>query len=248
MHKIILLGLSITILTSCGNNSGSESTSAGSATSDQSNAATTSGADTSTTTSGSTAGNSFQGAMNKMMQQMHSMKMTEDPDHDFAMMMKSHHQGAIDMSNIEISQGKNEDLKQVAQKIITDSQKNIGELENFLSSHQPDSKSDYAKRTMDKMMSNASNMNMNHGGDIDQQFAMMMAMHHQEGIDMARDYLKSAKEEQTKKVANSTIKANSEDLKTLEKHQGSHSSGTSGHDMSNMKSGDTGATADHSGH
>ncbi|OLY94558.1 Uncharacterized conserved protein, DUF305 family [Cnuella takakiae] len=226
MHKIILLGLSISILISCGNNSGSESISAGSTTSDQSNAATTS-----TTTSGTTADNSFQGATNKMMQQMHTMKMTEDPDHDFAMMMKAHHQGAIDMSNIELSQGKNEELKQVAQKVITDSQKDISQLDNFLSSYQPDTKSNYAKRIMDKMMSNASNMNMNHGGDIDQQFAMMMAMHHQEGIDMAKDYLKSAKEEQTKKVANSTIKANSEDLKTLKKHQGSHSSGMAGHDM-----------------
>lgn len=222
MHKIILVGLSFAVLTSCSDNNGGNTTAVSEDASNSSQANTAApaldNAGSSTDTSNMDSDTSFQGVMNKMMQQMHSMKMTEDPDHDFAMMMKQHHQGAIDMSNIEIAQGKNAELKQVAQKIITDSQKDISDINAFLSSHQPDSKSDFAKRTTDKMMSNSSNMNMGYGGDIDQQFAMMMAMHHQEGIDMARDYLKSAKEEQTKKVANSTIKANSEDIKTLKKH------------------------------
>lgn len=39
-------------------------------------------------------------AMMKMMDKMKSMKMSGDPDHDFAMMMAEHHQGSIDMSEI----------------------------------------------------------------------------------------------------------------------------------------------------
>jgi uncharacterized protein (DUF305 family) len=169
----------------------------------------------------------FTAAMNKMMQDMHSMKMTEDPDHDYAMMMKSHHMGAIEMSNIELSRGANAELKQVAQKIIDDSQKDIQDLDSFLNTHQANSKSDYAKRTMEKMMSGSSQMNMGQSSDIDQQFASMMAMHHQHGIDMSKDYLKDSKEAEIKKVANRVIKTNSADLTKLKKYKGSGTRDTS---------------------
>lgn len=177
---------------------------------------------------------SFKGVMDKMMQDMHSVPMTNDPDHDFATMMKHHHQGAIDMSNIELTQGTNAELKQVAQKMITDAQKDITDLNAFISSHQPSGQSDFSKNQMDKMMKSMS-MNMQPSGNIDQDFAMMMTMHHQEGIDMAKDYLKVGKAAETKKVANNTIKSNSEDLKKLKSHSGS----TAGHDMSQMEEGNT---------
>lgn len=175
----------------------------------------------------------FMASMNKMMQGMMSMKMTEDPDHDFAMMMKTHHQGAIEMSNIEMQQGKNDELKQVAQKIIDDSKKDIADLDKFLSSHAASKKSDFAKKSMEMMHKDAS-MQMQHSGDIDQQFASMMAKHHRDGIDMAKLYLKSATQKETKTVANRTIKANSEDLAKLEKHTSEGSKHTdTGTDHSN---------------
>ena len=75
------------------------------------------------------------------------------------------------------------------------------------------------------------NMDMKESGDVDKDFAMMMAMHHQDGIQMAKDYLKVGTAEETKKVANNTIKSNGEDLKTLKAHS---SMDMSGHDMKNM--------------
>ena len=36
---------------------------------------------------------------------MESMKMTGDTDRDFATMMKAHHQGAIDMAQMELQNG-----------------------------------------------------------------------------------------------------------------------------------------------
>lgn len=45
-------------------------------------------------------------SMQSGMSQMMSMKMTGDPDHDFAMMLKMHHQGAVEMADLEIKQGK----------------------------------------------------------------------------------------------------------------------------------------------
>lgn len=45
------------------------------------------------------ASNAMMKAMQSGMNQMMSMKMTGDPDHDFAMMMKMHHQGAVEMAD-----------------------------------------------------------------------------------------------------------------------------------------------------
>lgn len=50
------------------------------------------------------ASNAMMKAMQSGMSQMMSMKMTGDPDQDFAMM---HHQSAVKMSDLEIKQGKN---------------------------------------------------------------------------------------------------------------------------------------------
>jgi uncharacterized protein (DUF305 family) len=229
MKKIALFVLTSSLLFSACNSGDSGSETSATDTVAQSDTAMSTGMDTSMSSS-----MPFMAVMNKMMQDMHSIKMTEDPDHDFAMMMKHHHQGGIEISNIELSRGTNSEAKQVAQKIIDDSQKDIRDLDSFLNSHQPVSKSDFAKKTMDKMMSHSSQMNMTHGGDIDQQFAMMMTMHHQHGIDMSKDYLKSAKEAATKKVANRVIKTNTEDIKKLSKWQGINISDTSKSKMSHQ--------------
>ena len=47
------------------------------------------------------------------------MPMSGDPDVDFAMMMRIHHQGAIDMANAELSNGKDPQMKKMAKAIET---------------------------------------------------------------------------------------------------------------------------------
>jgi uncharacterized protein (DUF305 family) len=58
-------------------------------------------------------------AMNKMMADM-AVAPTGDVDHDFVAMMVPHHQGAIDMSQLELRYGHNAQLQEVAQEIIVD--------------------------------------------------------------------------------------------------------------------------------
>ena len=74
----------------------------------------------------------MQSSMKSMMSKMDSMKMTGNVDRDFAMMMKEHHQGAIAMAQIEIKNGKDKKLQQMAQKIIRDQEKEIKELDHWL--------------------------------------------------------------------------------------------------------------------
>lgn len=219
------LGIFLSILViACNDNSG---TTVDEGTSDTSNANTSTGTTDTAASSATTTPATFDAVMSKMMQDMHSMTMTNDVDHDFAMMMKRHHEGAIEMANMELSNGTNAELKQAAQKMIDDARKDNTELTDFLGKHQASSgNSDYAKKAMDIMMKGSS---MNHTGNTDQQFAVMMAMHHQHGIDMSKEYLKLAKEQQTKKVANNTIKSNSEDLKVLKNWKSNNKSDTTGH-------------------
>lgn len=69
----------------------------------------------------------------KMMEDMTAMKSTGDPDMDFAMMMMPHHQGAIDMAEVQLKYGKDPTLKEMARKIIEAQKAEIEEFEKWRS-------------------------------------------------------------------------------------------------------------------
>lgn len=73
--------------------------------------------------------------MTDMETKMKNMKMTGNLEHDFATMMIDHHQSAIEMADAEITHGKVAEVKTIAEKIKTVSQKEIDELKVWLSSH-----------------------------------------------------------------------------------------------------------------
>ena len=81
---------------------------------------------------GMAAGGDMQGSMKGMMKHMESMKMTGDMDLDFATMMKMHHQGAIDMAQIELQSGKDAKMRAMAKGIIKAQQKEIKEFDKWL--------------------------------------------------------------------------------------------------------------------
>ena len=85
--------------------------------------------------SGMADGGDMKGSMMGMMKNMESMKTTGDTDHDFAMMMKMHHQGAIDMAQMELKSGKDASLKAMATKIIEAQQKEIKQFDQWLAKH-----------------------------------------------------------------------------------------------------------------
>lgn len=74
-------------------------------------------------------------SMMKGMKDMESMPATGDTDHDFAMMMKKHHQSALDMANVELQQGKDPKLRSMAKGIITSQKKEIKEFDRWLAKH-----------------------------------------------------------------------------------------------------------------
>jgi uncharacterized protein (DUF305 family) len=74
----------------------------------------------------------YMDAHHKMMSSMEKMKPSGDPDKDFLTMMIPHHQGAIDMAEVQVKYGKDEKVKAMAQKIIDDQEREIAEMKKML--------------------------------------------------------------------------------------------------------------------
>jgi uncharacterized protein (DUF305 family) len=70
--------------------------------------------------------------MKENNEKMSSMAMTGNPDVDFAQMMRIHHQGAIDMAQGQLRDGKDPQLLKMAKEIISAQKKEIAVLDAFL--------------------------------------------------------------------------------------------------------------------
>lgn len=210
---LILLGLGVAI-TAC--NSNSETSDTQTDTSHQHTTATTD-------TSGSTGNNhmmQMHDAMNNMMQQMQGMKSTGDADYDFAMMMKHHHQGAVDMAKVELAGGTDEQLKQMSQKLIDEQQKENAQFDQFMQGKQQSGSSDYGQKAMG-MMTPMSNFKME-GSSLDAMFASMMIPLHQDAVKMSQEYLKVGKNAELKKIAKDITETQPKEIQELQNWLNNH--------------------------
>ncbi len=135
--------------------------------------------------------NRMMDTMHAMMSRMEALPKTNDPEIDFAKMMIIHHQGAISMANVELQDGKNDSLKRTAQKIINEQQAEIMKFDSILASITEDNSDPvFTKEQMDNMMKGGKAADVQLiTGDIDNDFATLMIVHHQGAIDNASAYL-----------------------------------------------------------
>lgn len=129
-------------------------------------------------------------AMDKMKNSMDTVTMTMDNDADFAKMMIPHHQGAIDMSNVNLKYTHDAKGKELANKTITGNQESITRLKDFLSKHMI-MMSGNNMEFMNKMDSVMMKMNVtmksfHKSNDPDYDFATTMIPHHQGALDMSK--------------------------------------------------------------
>lgn len=167
--------------------------------------------------------------MQKMHKNMTSMKMTGDPDYDFAQMMIEHHKGAIDMSKKELKQGKDQEVKSMAQKVIDDQTKEMKELQAFTKKNKPskamkgEETGSAEKDMMSKINDDQKEMqDMQMKGDQDQDYVSMLIMHHKQAVDMSKDYLDNAKNDRLKQMAQKMIDENKDQIDKLENWQDKH--------------------------
>ena len=86
-------------------------------------------------------GGDMKSRMHDMQGQMMAMKSTGNPDVDFAMMMRMHHQGAITMAEAQLKDGKDPQMKKMARDIIAAQKKEIAVFDKYLAKN-----SDAAKK------------------------------------------------------------------------------------------------------
>jgi uncharacterized protein (DUF305 family) len=144
--------------------------------------------------------------MHSMSTGMDNMKMTKDPDHDFAMMMKMHHLGAVDMATYELANGKDNVIKAKAQMMKDAQTMEIIQLDSFMNAHSvlPDSMAGMAfmeasELAMNKMSNLAQDQKLN--GNIDYDFVQLMIQHHQSAIEMANAQIQFGKVQKVKDMA-----------------------------------------------
>jgi uncharacterized protein (DUF305 family) len=161
----------------------------------------------------STSGQSMMNVMDANMKSMMAMKPTGDADHDFAAMMKMHHQGAVDMVDAYTPQAKNGEMKTMAGRMSAMNKKEIGEFTAFLGKHKPQNFSAQFGQSAMQMMHKGGSHSMS--GNPDRDFAAMMIQHHQMGVDMANAFLKEAKTEKMRSMAQKIVKDQTKDITEL---------------------------------
>jgi len=162
--------------------------------------------------------NVMMGIMHEMMDKMMMMEMSHDPDDDFAMMMKMHHLGAIDMANAELKDGKDPQMREMAQAIITAQQAEIVELDAFTTVHNPHLMSmEFHDQMMAEMEESSKQADLQIiNGDIDHDFAMMMIGHHHSAVENSRLELIYGHDLAMKTLANKIITEQQAEIKEFQ--------------------------------
>ncbi|MCY7361558.1 MAG: DUF305 domain-containing protein [Ignavibacteria bacterium] len=156
--------------------------------------------------------------MSNMINKMNDMKMSGNTDIDFVNMMIIHHQSAIDMSNSEVSSGKNESIIKMANNIIKDQQKEIEIMQKWLDKNKDYKKDASTEGGMKLMMSMKAMMepDMKMSGNTDKDFTSMMILHHKGAIDMSEVELQYGTDPEIKKMAQDIIEKQKAEIKQME--------------------------------
>lgn len=138
-----------------------------------------------------------------MSKNIDKVETTNDPDEDFALKMKVHHRGAIDLANHELLRGDDEDVLEWADTIKQLHTMEIAKLDSFINAHAEVEDSvngmdflDEADLAMEKMDSLIKVRNLS--GDTDHDFLVLMIEHHKSGVELTDAVLEFGKEEEFK--------------------------------------------------
>lgn len=158
--------------------------------------------------------NRMMDSMHVMMDRMEAMTMTMDPEVDFSEMMIMHHEGALNMSKAMVAAGKNDSLKRFAQKVISDQTSEIAVLKTIRMSLTVNNMDmDFMQEQMNNMEKTTKQSDVQIiTGDLDNDYATLMVIHHQAAIQDASAYLHHGDNAQLKTIANNIITAQNKEI------------------------------------
>ena len=137
-------------------------------------------------------------------------------DVDFARGMIPHHQGAIDVSEIVLTYGKDAEVKKLAVAIIAAQKTEIAKMTAWLGRNAglPASTDAAAinKAFTDVNMKMHTDMTMSFTGNVDADFIKGMIPHHEGAVAMAKILLQFGKDAELRKLADDVVRTQNEEI------------------------------------
>ena len=137
-------------------------------------------------------------------------------EQSFLEQMIQHHRSGIDMAKMVSAQSEHVELKQLAEKIIADQQKDIDEMTAWLKSWYNAAPKETANAEADKEMKmHMSMLRDKKGADFDKAFLQMMPQHHHMAVEMAEQAEKKATHSELKEAASKMAKSQTDESKQM---------------------------------
>ena len=149
----------------------------------------------------------------------------ETYDRNFIANMIAHHQGAVDMAKLAQQNAKHEELKNMADDIISAQEKEITDMTSWQKawgypSTSANNMMDHsAMGMMDEMAGMSTALEGKTGDDFDKTFIEQMIMHHQSAIDMAAPGEQNAKHQEVKDLTKAIISAQTKEIQQMKQWQ-----------------------------
>lgn len=157
----------------------------------------------------------------------------QDYDRNFIANMIVHHQGAVDMAKSALTNAKHQELKNLANDIISAQEEEIAEMRSWQKAW------GYPSTSADSMMDHGSMGAIDHSGmdmtsdmdgmmveldgktgdEFDKAFIEQMIMHHQSAIDMAAPGEKNAQHQELKGLTKSIVFAQTNEIQQMKQWQ-----------------------------
>lgn len=158
----------------------------------------------------------------RTMHKAMSICYTGAADVDFVEGMIPHHQGAVDMANIELKYGKDEAMRALAQRIIVAQETEIGMMNTWIAGRRSVWRAENVellpsvsafKEAMARMHHD---MNITYTGDADVDFARGMIPHHQGAIEMAWVLKEHGSDFALRKFADEIIRSQGQEIRLMQ--------------------------------
>lgn len=173
-------------------------------------------------------GKEYMDSMNDMHEDMMEGMQANDADVAFAKGMLPHHEGAVDMAEIQLKYGKDDTMRKLAEDVIAAQEAEIKQMEDWLEAN-PDTEEQ--PNTIEMRQAYDASMQSMHDDmmqgilseDADMAFAKGMLPHHEGAVAMAEVQLKYGKNEEMRQLAQEIIDAQKAEIDLMQNWINEHS-------------------------
>lgn len=149
----------------------------------------------------------------------------ETYDRNFIANMIAHHQGAVDMAKLAQKNARHQELKDMADDIVSAQEKEIADMTawqnewGYSSTSENNMMDHSAMGMMDDMTGMTAELEGKTGDEFDKAFIEQMIIHHQSAIDMAAPGEKNAEHQEVKNLTKAIVSAQTKEIQQMKRWQ-----------------------------